>query len=742
MSWTCSVCTFINDGGKRMSCEMCDTPAPRAERPSSSSNRPSSSVQLTLFGKTLDPKQEAAAIAKPKKRKRNGAPEDAKDTQSRFASIQATGCMDKKMTYYELKEKASDVLRNVFKLHQLRNLQPQAIKCALKRQHCVVIMATGGGKSLCYQLPAVVMGGTTVVISPLIALMNDQVQALTSKGIEAAVISSANKESENVHVLERFVGYRFSNRKTGDSALKPVTLLYVTPEQIQTNRFRDILQKAHNANRLAMIAVDEAHCLSHWGHDFRPAYRRLNWLRDTFPNVPFMALTATATSRVIKDIRETLLLNDCPCHIGSFDRENVFYKVAYKDVIDDLSPKGSIGHLCNFVKGQHERAKSKGRPCSGIIYVHRRDDTASLARSLRTETGLRVVAYHGGMKAAERAEAQRAWTLGEAQIAVATVAFGMGVDLAHVRYVVHWTISKSVESFYQESGRGGRDGLPAFSLLYYSRDDARFLDFLARQQKPRHQGDKPSEKALTDLKSMVDYCLNPAGSCRRAHLLLHFGAESQSKCQKTCDYCSDPEGVKKKIAQANTSYQTQTIYSLSASHSKAWEGEFDHPFENEDIDEDSNFDGNNSTSIGLGITSCDDELLDSVDDPLAKRSKSKNISELLEKYEAIETRHEKKSKATGGGFVHFRKKEAASAPARIPEHILAGFRSRQVRSETPAVVQHVEKSSDELAVEADRLRKEIDLLRTRQSQAPTRSPPPPPPLTFTKAISLTSTRKS
>jgi hypothetical protein len=319
MTWSCKACTFENSQDTAKQCEICLTE--RNTVNSLAEQTKKESRQTTLFGGFVESKKKTSP-SKPTKqttlfglptkepapsRKRKNPPSNTNNHAS-FGSatasqlVQPTGPSTEK-TYEELKCHAAQILKEVFRIRNLRYLQPVAIKCALKRKSQLIVMATGGGKSLCYQLPAVALGGLTVVVSPLIALMVDQVQACLAKGIEAAVLSSSNGERVNLDTLERVVGRSLrAKAPSSSSSPRPITLLYCTPEQIQTERFRNIMMEVHQQKRLSLFAVDEAHCLSSWGHDFRPAFRKLGWFRETFPDVPCMACTATATPKVIEDV--------------------------------------------------------------------------------------------------------------------------------------------------------------------------------------------------------------------------------------------------------------------------------------------------------------------------------------------------------------------------------------------------------------------------------------------------------
>jgi RecQ family ATP-dependent DNA helicase len=435
-----------------------------------SGNPPKATVQSTLFGSIATKKLEPKKAQKKKDVEKEASSPVPRQTHLLSSTQAAWACVAKDTPFDVLWANTQSKLNEIFKIKYMRYLQPAAVECALKRQSQLIIMATGGGKSLCYQLPAIVLGGTTIVVSPLIALMADQSQALLNKGISTAVISSANGERRNLDVMERMLGRSLRAKTKSDQDLrKPVTLVYCTPEQIQTVRFRNILTELHQKNRLALFAIDEAHCCSTW-FQFRPAYAKLGWLRDNFPDVPVMACTATATPRVIQDIQATLRLENCPCRVGSFDRPNIRYSVRYKDDLDQVG-RGAKGDLLDYLQRVHQKALKKSTRYSGIIYVHTRKDTNDLAAEITKKTGIVASAYHGGLAVANRDQVQKLWTSGKIQIAVATIAFGMGIDVAHVRYVIHWSLSKSMEAFYQESGRAGRDGLPSSSVLYYSKDD-------------------------------------------------------------------------------------------------------------------------------------------------------------------------------------------------------------------------------------------------------------------------------
>lgn len=361
------------------------------------------------------------------------------------------------------------------------------------------LLPTGGGKSLCFQLPAVIQPGLTVVVSPLIALMKDQVDQLTASGIPATCLNSTLPANES----------RARLRGLHNDAYK---LLYVAPERLMLSGFLEDLKKW----KPILIAIDEAHCISEWGHDFRPEYRQLPTLRDLFPEVPFMALTATATERVRADIVTLLRLRDPGIHIGSFNRENLLYRVVPRN-----SPYDQIRQ---FVQ---ERPRE-----SGIIYCQSRKSTESLAAELASDN-IRALPYHAGLTPEERSRNQDSFLRDETRIICATIAFGMGINKSNVRFVIHRDLPKNIEGYYQETGRAGRDGLPSECILLFNAGDvvkhAMFIDEKAEPEKTI---------ARAQLNEIVHYA--ESAECRRAYLLRYFAETFPHAACGACDNCLAP----------------------------------------------------------------------------------------------------------------------------------------------------------------------------------------------------------
>ncbi|MFM8936166.1 MAG: DNA helicase RecQ [Vulcanococcus sp.] len=395
------------------------------------------------------------------------------------------------------------VLREVFGYGAFRGPQERIVEHVLKGGSGLVLMPTGGGKSLCYQVPALCQPGLAVVISPLIALMQDQVEALHQLGVAAAALHSGLEAEEASGVWRRLLA----------GTLK---LLYVSPERLLSG---DLLERLSGPGlRLSLFAIDEAHCVSQWGHDFRPEYRQLDQLAKRFPEVPRLALTATADPRTREDIRERLGLAEQPVFLASFDRPNIRYQV---QPLDNLRRQ-----LLPFLE-QH-------RGASGIVYARSRARVDRLCAELQA-AGFEAIAYHAGLEAEQRRAALQRFRLGSGVVVVATIAFGMGIDKPDVRFVAHVDLPKSLEAYYQETGRAGRDGLPAVAWMVHGGGDLpqlrRFIDdsSAAEDQKRIEHG---------KLNALIGYTEAPG--CRRRLLLRHFGEELESDCGN-CDGCLDPQ---------------------------------------------------------------------------------------------------------------------------------------------------------------------------------------------------------
>ncbi len=397
-------------------------------------------------------------------------------------------------------DRVHSALKKYFGHDSFRPLQADIVNDALNGRDVFALLPTGGGKSLCYQLPAVLSEGLTVVISPLIALMKDQVDGLTENGISATFLNSSLGKKD--------AAQRYAKLFAGD-----YQVLYVAPERLMLGGFLEDLKKWN----VCRFAVDEAHCISEWGHDFRPEYRQLAELRKRFPDTPFMALTATATDRVRDDIVKQLQLRKPTNYVASFNRPNLAYRIEQKQAV--------FRQILKFVQA---------RPFdSGIIYCFSRKATEQTADRLRQE-GIEALPYHAGMTPLQRAANQEAFIRDEVKVVCATVAFGMGIDKPNVRYVIHQDIPKNIEGYYQETGRAGRDGLPSECVLYFSPGDvAKQLGFIAEKEP------KEREVAKEQLRQIVHYAESSA--CRRQVLLGYFSETwTEGNCGN-CDNCNQPK---------------------------------------------------------------------------------------------------------------------------------------------------------------------------------------------------------
>jgi ATP-dependent DNA helicase RecQ len=392
----------------------------------------------------------------------------------------------------------ASILKNTFGYDTFRPLQQEVIENVISRRDTLAVMPTGGGKSLCYQIPSLLFDGLTVVVSPLISLMKDQVEQLRAYGVPALFLNSSLGPQEYLENMEYV--------RRGE-----VKLLYLAPETLLTPRILSLLYSV----KVDLLTIDEAHCISEWGHDFRPEYRQIVEVRKRFPRAVCLALTATATSRVRQDIRTTLKFATTNEFIASFNRENLYVEV--------LRKRDPIAQTIQML----ERYKDQ----SGIIYCFSRKQVDELAYYLGSK-GYSVRPYHAGLEDSERRRNQEAFIRDDAQIIVATIAFGMGINKPNVRYVIHFDLPKSIESYYQEIGRAGRDGLPAHCLLLYSYADVAKLNYFIDQKTGTEK-----RVAVQHLDAMVRYAEDETG-CRRKPLLNYFGESVSADTCSNCDNCT------------------------------------------------------------------------------------------------------------------------------------------------------------------------------------------------------------
>ena len=401
-------------------------------------------------------------------------------------------------TQHEAQDVLGHQLQQIFGYRDFREGQREIIEQTLSGQDTLVIMPTGGGKSMCYQLPALILPGLTVVVSPLISLMKDQVDSLTQSGVAAAYLNSSLPRDETVSILRRL--------HQGE-----IKLLYVSPERLLRP---DFIERLHELN-VSLFAIDEAHCISQWGHDFRPEYAALGQLKQIFPYIPLMALTATADQATRESICQRLQITPF-CLLSSFDRPNIRYTV-----VEKLNAANQLKQFLQLQKGSN-----------GIIYCSSRRRVDEVADRLKLQ-GFSAAAYHAGMTQEERIDIQDKFLKDKIDIVVATVAFGMGINKSNVRFVVHYDIPKSVESYYQETGRAGRDGLDAEAYMLFDPADIGRVKHLIEQSEPGPQQDVEFHKMNT----MAAFA--EAQTCRR-QVLLHYFDESADKPCGNCDVCIDP----------------------------------------------------------------------------------------------------------------------------------------------------------------------------------------------------------
>ncbi|KYN28147.1 PREDICTED: ATP-dependent DNA helicase Q1-like [Trachymyrmex cornetzi] len=423
--------------------------------------------------------------------------------------------------------KLAETLKNVFKIEKLRELQLTTMNAIMSKEDVILIMPTGGGKSLCYQLPAVMSKGITVVVSPLVSLMEDQLHGLRKLDIKANMLcAKADKES-----------IKMTMTALVDKSC-PLKLIYITPEYMaKSNRFMNKLQKAYELGHLERFAIDEVHCCSQWGHDFRPDYKFLGVLKSMFPGIPILGLTATAPTKIIVDVQKMLDISGCLVLRAPFNRPNLYYEVRRKPADKETC----LAMIENLLKNRFN-----GK--SGIIYTTTIKDAEQLTTDLRGR-GIKVGCYHAMLEANYRSEVYSKWMSGKYQVVVATIAFGLGIDKPDVRFVIHHCVSKSMENFYQESGRAGRDGKKSVCLVLYRLADLFKLSTMVFQDKV----------GLQNLYKVLAYCLDQT-SCRRSLIATHFEENwKENDCAEMCDHCRRPTSVRKQI---DVAYYCRQLYQI------------------------------------------------------------------------------------------------------------------------------------------------------------------------------------
>ncbi|UJR27946.1 hypothetical protein I4U23_009205 [Adineta vaga] len=441
-------------------------------------------------------------------------------------------------TDFPWSSKVEEVRTTIFKISSFRQWQLETINVTLSNRDCILIMPTGGGKSLCYQLPAIISDGITIVVSPLISLVEDQVYALKNLNIDARSLNTSTPREEQTEIMHILDG-----KKTTDSTLK---ILYLTPEKIAKSKtIMAKLQKLYETNRFARLIVDEVHCVSQFGHDFRPDYKYLSIFKRQFPNVSILGLTATATTKVINDVQQILNISNCILFRAPFNRKNLFYEVLHKS---DVS-KDAFNELINCI--QHRFDKQ-----SGIVYCLSQKDAEDVCTELQ-RFGIKAGCYHAGLSGLSRTKVHEKWIKNQIYVICATIAFGMGIDKPDVRFVIHHSLSKSIENFYQESGRAGRDDKQSHCILFFRFGDVFRLAPMAFSDK--------SGNGLINLYSMISYCLNES-DCRRKLIAKYFDEVWQSNdCNQMCDVCTRPSTY---ISKRNCRLEASIIIDYLAKNSK------------------------------------------------------------------------------------------------------------------------------------------------------------------------------
>lgn len=445
-----------------------------------------------------------------------------------------------------------------------RPFQREIIDAALAGYDVYVQAATSFGKSLCFQLPAVIDQGITVVVSPLLSLMTNQVDALRAAGIDASSLNSNTSPSERDRI-----------QRDLESGHPRTRLLYVTPELCSVPRFRERLQLVHRQKELARIAIDEAHCISEWGHDFRKDFKRLSWFRETLPDVPIMCLTATANAKVRQDIMGILGIDPASDKTKSFlmspQRQNLHLEIRYTKDEDD----NRLSDFLRWIRAVHERRRQPDRRAEleqageridsvpGIIYTISRDECETLSAALREE-GIGARPFHAKLPKDVKEQTLSKWidNVPGYDVIVATTAFGMGIDKDNVRFVVHWRLPKSFEGYYQEAGRAGRDGNASYCFLYYSRED---LERNTRMIRSDAKGASNMQARLRSLQALALYCENTE-DCRHAVICRYFGETAALNCDYACDWHKDPDDLESRFVRGLASEEFVSTQAMQGTY--------------------------------------------------------------------------------------------------------------------------------------------------------------------------------